>query len=94
MIHLARSALSVMVVVVLGLAPACGEDGGPGGGADATTSSGLPFLASCTTGAECATGLCFNFSAKGLHCTHACQSNAGCEEPSPGCNNMNVCKVP
>jgi hypothetical protein len=93
MIHLARSTLPILVLVALGLTPACGEDAGPGA-ADAAAASGLPFLASCTTNAECATGLCFNFNSKGLHCTHACDSAAECEASSPGCNNMNVCKAP
>ena len=54
----------------------------------------LPFLSTCTSNEDCESGLCFNFNAKGLHCTHACQSAADCEAPSPGCNGMNVCKVP
>jgi hypothetical protein len=90
MLHRVRSALAVLMVAALDAA--CSEDAS-GGAVDAGP-GGLPFLASCTTHEECATGLCFNFNARGLRCTHACQSSADCEEPSPGCNNMRVCKAP
>jgi hypothetical protein len=82
----------LLAALLLGLAPACSEEDAPAL-PDAGTGD-LPFLAVCTSNEECATGLCFNFNARGLHCTHACESAAECEAPSPGCNNMNVCKAP
>jgi hypothetical protein len=74
---------------------ACVEEADPGGppGLDAPPGA-LPFLAECGEDEDCASGLCFNFNAKGLHCTHACQAAADCEAPSPGCSGMGVCKTP
>jgi hypothetical protein len=86
-IRLSFAALVCLILV------ACSEDDGPGG-PDATATGDLPFLAACTASEQCASGLCFNFNARGLYCTHACESGAQCESPSPGCNNMNVCKAP
>ena len=72
---------------------ACADDVEGGALPDAQPGA-LPFLAACNDNAECASGLCFNFNAKGNHCTHGCQSAADCEAPSPGCSGMNVCKAP
>jgi len=70
-----------------------GDEGreGPDAGADL-----LPFMSECTLGADdaCETGICFDFNTKGPHCTHACEVDADCEDPSPGCNGMGVCKAP
>jgi hypothetical protein len=104
MTSLQRISLSVLLLLAGAGVPACADDEGPGGSApaadaapaapDGAPGAGLPFLAPCTQNDECASGLCFNFNAKGLHCTHACQSAADCEAPSPGCSGMNVCKAP
>jgi len=61
------------------------------GGADGGL---LPFLAACTQNAQCTTGLCFDFPAKGDFCTKPCTSPADCPAPSPGCNGKGVCKAP
>jgi hypothetical protein len=54
----------------------------------------LPFGTACTTNTQCATGLCFNFNARGMFCTEMCV-NGACPDPtSSGCNGMGVCKVP
>jgi hypothetical protein len=84
-----RRSFAALVCLIL----ACSEDDGSGG-PDAAATGDLPFLAACTASEQCATGLCFNFNSRGLHCTHACESGAECAAPSPGCNNMNVCKAP
>jgi hypothetical protein len=54
----------------------------------------LPFLAPCETNAQCETGLCFPFNAKGPQCTEPCSVDSDCPPPSPGCSNMKVCKSP
>jgi len=51
------------------------------------------FLAVCTVDAECESGLCYAFNAKGPHCTIACNGDADCPAPSPGCSHMGVCKA-
>lgn len=88
-------------MLALALIPACaGDEGSSGPPADAspaTQDAGvgeLPFMAECTSNDQCATGLCFNFNAKGPRCTHACMAAAECEAPSPGCSGMHVCKAP
>lgn len=71
--------------------------GGAGGAADGGGGSGgalAGFMAPCADDAECASGMCHDFKAKGPHCSHACESDADCESPSPGCNLMGVCKAP
>jgi hypothetical protein len=68
---------------------------GGSGGADGGTDGGLlPFLSPCTTSAQCQTGLCFDFPAKGTHCTKACTTPTDCPPPSPGCNPQGVCRAP
>ncbi len=54
----------------------------------------LPVLTPCETNAQCATGLCFPFNAKGPECTEPCSVDSDCPAPSPGCSNMKVCKAP
>jgi hypothetical protein len=86
------------------LGPACTADGddddttsGVDAGATADAPSGdLPFMSECDPVTDmCDDGLtCFNFNAKGPHCTHDCTVDTDCEAPSPGCNNMGVCKAP
>lgn len=73
-----------------------GDDSTPD--VDAGTSDGglLPFMSECPLGdnAACESNLCFDFNAKGPHCTHACTVDSDCEAPSDGCNGMGVCKAP
>jgi hypothetical protein len=52
-----------------------------------------PFLAICAVSAECESGICYAFNAKGPHCTIACNADADCPAPSPGCSHMGVCKA-
>ena len=52
------------------------------------------FMEPCENDDQCETGLCFPYNAAGPHCTHACENDLDCEEPSPGCNGMGVCKRP
>jgi hypothetical protein len=94
-----RFSAALLAVAAACLLCACGaEDSGPGddeASPDAGTEP-LPFMSECTLGEDeqCETGLCYNFNMKGPHCTHACEVDADCEAPSPGCNGMGVCKAP
>jgi hypothetical protein len=69
-------------------------------GSDASAAEGgtdaglLPFMSACSKNEECDTGLCFNFNAKGPHCSKPCTQATECPPPSTGCNNMGVCKAP
>jgi hypothetical protein len=54
----------------------------------------LAFMSPCGTDAQCESGLCFPFNAKGPHCSKACASDADCPPPADGCSNMKVCKAP
>jgi hypothetical protein len=60
----------------------------------ATDGGLLPFGSPCTTSPQCASGLCFNFAARGMFCTEMCVGGACPEAASSGCNGMGVCKVP
>ena len=67
-----------------------------GASVDASTSGLKAFGASCNSGPECASGLCFNFNMDGPHCTKACTTAtaaADCAPASFGCSGMNVCKI-
>jgi hypothetical protein len=80
-----------------GLAQGAGGsgDGGAGpGGAGGEGGALLPFLAECEENAQCESGLCYPFAAKGPHCTTPCEDASECPPPSTGCNMMGVCKVP
>lgn len=94
---LRRALLAVFASIIFSAAPGCGSDddsSGPDAGAAADAGENLPFMSSCQSNDECETNLCFSFNAKGPHCTHSCMMDEDCEEPSPGCNNMGVCKAP
>jgi hypothetical protein len=88
---------------------ACACDGktpgldGAAGANSSTTSGGaggqggaplLPFMDPCDDDAQCVTGLCHPFNAKGPHCTKPCNGDDDCPAPSTGCNNMGICKAP
>ena len=52
------------------------------------------FLSPCSEDADCETGLCHPFNAKGPHCSSPCERDDDCPPPSTGCNLMGICKVP
>jgi hypothetical protein len=70
----------------------------PGPSVDAADASAKrAFLEACAADAECETGLCYPFNAKGMRCTRRCTADTqatACLPPSTGCNNQGVCKVP
>ncbi len=68
--------------------------GGASGGGGAGGSAKLPFMAPCSGDDECETGLCYDFAAKGPHCSKTCTLDTDCPLPSPGCNLMGICKAP
>ncbi len=98
---------ALLLAALLCLAPACSGDDDDGVTIDArvvdsgaspdASSSGLKaFGASCNSGPECASGLCFNFNMDGPHCTKPCTTAtaaADCAPASFGCSGMNVCKI-
>ncbi len=99
---------AVLLAALLCLSPACsGDDDDDDGvtvdarvvdsGASVDGASGLkPFGASCNTGPECASGLCFNFNMDGPHCTKPCTTATAAADCAPatfGCSGMNVCKI-
>lgn len=60
-----------------------------------TGAASRQFLEECTQHADCASGLCQSYPAKGKSlCTLQCSATAPCPSPSPGCNNQGVCKAP
>ena len=56
--------------------------------------SKLPFMSPCEKDAQCETGLCFVFNAKGPRCSKPCQTDGDCPAPSPGCSLQKICKAP
>lgn len=54
----------------------------------------LPFMAECTADEQCETGLCFTYNMGPSLCSHSCTTDDDCEDPSPGCNGMGICKRP
>jgi hypothetical protein len=64
-----------------------GEAGAGGGGK-------VAYLCACSTNEECETGLCHPFNMKGPLCSKPCAADTDCPTPSPGCNNMGICKAP
>lgn len=63
---------------------------------DSGTDAGglLPFMSVCEADAECSTGNCYSFNAKGKRCSKACTTATDCPPPSTGCNGMGICKAP
>jgi hypothetical protein len=65
---------------------------------DAGTSN-LCLYSPCTSDSQCAAyqgkaAQCFQFNAKGPHCTIPCALDGDCPPPSTGCSNNKVCKEP
>jgi hypothetical protein len=96
----------VFTVDDAGVTHGCGHGGqGPGdhddgGGAPpppppdaALDASDLPVGASCWDNAQCASGICFDYTVKGQFCTVRCDANADCPDTSLGCNGMGVCRA-
>jgi hypothetical protein len=58
----------------------------------------VPFLGPCTMNSDCESMICGDYPAKGgMFCTNKCTMMTAaqdCPPPSPGCNNMGLCKVP
>ncbi len=77
------------------VADAGGEDAGEGGLLDGGTDGGVGLGAACQNKAQCTNPfpVCFNFNAKGRHCTKTCKKNTDCPAPSPGCSGQGVCKL-
>lgn len=73
-------------------ANATGGAGGADGGGGAEEPIG--YMEPCDEDEQCETGLCHPFNAKGPHCSQPCSDPSDCPPPSPGCNNMGICKVP
>lgn len=71
-----------------------GGSGGAGGASVTTSSAKLGFMETCVNDEDCESGMCHVYNAKGPKCTLPCTSAADCPPPSPGCNNMGVCKAP
>lgn len=82
------------------------DDGMSGTGRNAPDGGSAPqpdagalaaYMEPCEPALEdaCEDGLtCFQFNARGPHCTHDCAGDTDCAAPSAGCNNMGVCKAP
>jgi hypothetical protein len=68
-----------------------GQGGGGGQGGNAAL---LPFMAECTTSAQCESMLCFQYNTGASLCSKKCTTDNDCPAPSPGCNNMGICKKP
>jgi len=100
---------ALLLAALLCLSPACSGDGDDddgvtvdarvvdsGASVDASTSGLKAFGASCNSGPECASGLCFNFNMDGPHCTKPCTTATAAADCAPatfGCSGMNVCKI-
>jgi hypothetical protein len=88
-----------------GVTHGCGQgsqgpgDRDDGGGMEAAIpdvaqdANDLPLYWPCWDNAQCASGICYDYKAKGQFCTKACTSDADCPAPSPGCNGMGFCRV-
>jgi hypothetical protein len=79
--------------MIPGLPTSTSSGGGSGSGGEGGSDK-VGFMEPCTSNEQCETGLCHPFNAKGPHCSLPCGADAECPPPSPGCNNMGVCKAP
>ena len=48
----------------------------------------LPLMSPCQSDAQCETGLCYPFNAKGPHCTKPCTHDSECPPPADGCPHL------
>lgn len=74
-----------------------GGAGGAGGAAGAGGQGGgslLPFMSPCTASSQCESMICHEFNIGVSLCTKKCANDNDCPLPSPGCNNMGLCKRP
>ena len=80
-----------------GHGPGTGDGGGPHDSGLGSEGGAGGFAAACALNADCSSTypVCFNFNAKGHHCTKQCASAADCPNPpNLGCSGMGVCKIP
>lgn len=77
-----------------GLGGAAANAVGGSGGAGGSEPEQVGYMDPCDDDEQCETGLCHPFNAKGPHCSQPCSDPSDCPPPSPGCNNMGICKVP
>jgi hypothetical protein len=82
----------------VGLTSDAGGDGGcalaPDAAMAAAPDASLTLGEPCQNSDQCLSGLCFNFNARGPHCSAPCTDACQCPPPTRGCNNMGVCKSP
>jgi len=71
---------------------AAASDAAADGGSCSTMPLG--FMCPCLSSAQCASGVCGVFPAKGNRCTVPCKTAMDCPAPSTGCNMMGICKSP
>ena len=77
--------------------PGAGDGGGPHDSGLGAEGGAAGFAATCAVNGDCpaAYPVCFNFNAKGLHCTKTCAAATDCPNPpNLGCSGMGVCKIP
>jgi hypothetical protein len=82
----------------LPVAPDASPDEGTDGEEGDAGDGGLQFMSACSVapGApQCPPGTtCYDFPAKGDHCSKPCTIDSDCPPPSPGCNMQGECKAP
>lgn len=93
--------LGTLVVALAGVVVACSSSGSSSGGddgGDASSSSGgdggAGLCQPCTTGADCASGMCEPFRMMTVMlCTSSCMAATDCPAPSAmSCTPKNYCK--
>jgi len=107
---LRRHWLVPLLALLFGLLAACSADDGQTGGGDSGVTSDASaspsvdaapgakkaFGDTCTSGPECASGLCFNFNSLGQRSTKPCATATAAADCAPstfGCSNMMICKT-
>jgi hypothetical protein len=71
----------------------CRCDGVPGMTDPGEDGEAGALYTACEQDADCDSGLCYSFNARGPHCTQACEDADDCPPPSSGCNGKGVCKI-
>jgi hypothetical protein len=71
-----------------------GVDAGVKEASTSADSGKLAPFAPCTDGAECESGLCFEYGDGRSLCTKTCSGAQDCPAPSTGCNGKGACKPP